>query len=255
MGAGVRSLQTTYTTLTGSPSGRSVTKTRDRADDARRRFRYELRINQLLRDKPPPVRTPLLLEHDVTRRSLTFEAVPGEPLGPKYPHDLGLGEVDEMLELAECVRGFDPRRRRWFRRLDTGRRLALAHRHGLLTSEQTTLLQQLARRVHVRHRFCHGDITARNVLRDEADGACVLIDWEWAGLHPAGYDHAFLWFSLVDTPGGRDRVEAAGCGVAEESFLLSALLVQLWHLQWFTPQAFREAHLATRDELLQRLGA
>lgn len=35
--------------------------------------------------------------------------------------------------------------------------------------------------------FCHGDITARNVLR-AASGAPVLIDWEWAGLYPRGWD-------------------------------------------------------------------
>jgi hypothetical protein len=43
-------------------------------------------------------------------------------------------------------------------------------------------------------------------------------------------------------------------GQPSESFLLSALLIQLWHLQRFVGEPFKAKHLATRDELLNRLG-
>lgn len=245
-----RTLTTTYTTLTWSDDGRSVTKVRDRAHDARRRFRYELQVNLLLRDRPPPVATPRLLGHDVGRRSLTFEADDGEPLGPKYPTDLADGDLDDVLDLIERLRAYDPRRR-WLRRLDSTSRLALAQRHDLLTAEETASLQTLARAVHRRYRFCHGDITARNVLRTSDTGDLVLIDWEWAGLYPEGYELAFLWYSVIDVPGGRDRVEAHAA--RPEAFLLSALLVTLWHLQWYLPGPFRAKHLETKDELVARL--
>ena len=38
-----------------------------------------------------------------------------------------------------------------------------------------------------------------------------------------------------------------------DRLLLTALLIQLWHLQWYTPAKFRGRHLRTRDELIARL--
>lgn len=254
MGTEAKTLRTSYTTITWTADGNVVQKARDPAHDARRRFRYELRVNKLLRDEPPPVPAPRLLSHDVQERLLVFEAVPGDPLGPKYPHDLDPDQMDAMIDLADRLHHFEPRRRRWFRRLDTSSRLRQAVRHDLLSAGQAERLLDLGQRFHTTYRFGHGDITARNVLQTSTAAPHVLIDWEWAGLYPAGYDHAFLWFSLVDTPGGRERVEQH-MPAAEPAFLLSALLVQLWHLQWFTPAVFRAKHLETRDQLLRRLGA
>ncbi|HEV7758945.1 MAG TPA: phosphotransferase, partial [Acidimicrobiales bacterium] len=101
------------------------------------------------------------------------------------------------------------------------------------------------------------DITARNVLGGP-DGGPTLIDWEWAGLYPVGYDLVFLWYSLVDVPGARDQVERhveAHSDVDQPTFLLNALMVQLWHLHWHLPPGFRPQHLATRDHLLTRLAS
>ena len=186
--AAPRTVTTTYTTLTWSPDHRSVTKVRNQAHDARRRFRYELKVNALLRDRPPPVPTPRLLGHDIGARSFTMEAVAGEPLGPKYPTELAPDDLDEVLALLDRLRAYDLRRR-WLRRLNSVGRLAQAHPHDLLTTGQTEALQDLA----------------------EARAARL------------------------------------------EPFLLSALLVTLWHLQWYLPGPFREKHLATKDELVERL--
>jgi len=245
----VERLITTYSALEWSSDEALVTKTRAPSTDGRRRFRNELRVNRLLRAYPPPVLTPALVGHDVQRRSLTFTAVKGEPLGPKYPIDLRLEQVDSLADIGRRLRRFQPERR-WFRRLDSVRRLQNAHHAGLLDGDQASDLIALARATHRRARFAHGDLTARNVL----DGpiGLTLIDWEWAGLYPEGYELAFLWFSLVEVEGGRARVEAlADCD--ERAFLLSALLVQLWHLQWYVPQEFRDKHLVTRDQLMARL--
>jgi Tfp pilus assembly protein PilN len=245
----VTRLETTYSTINWSSDGALVTKTRLPAPNARRRFRNELRVNLLLNSQRPPVATPALVEHDTRRLSLTFVAVPGEPIGPKYPRELPADQLGATVALAKRLRSYNPRRR-WLRRFDSARRLELARRAGLLTDEQTSGLLAVARRVHTRLRFAHGDVTARNVMHDH--GEFVLIDWEWAGLYPDGYELAFLWFTLVDLEQERARVEAL-VDTDKTAFLLSALLIQLWHLQWFLAVEFREKHLGTRDDLIARL--
>ncbi len=229
--------------------GTLITKTRLPAFDARGRFRNELRINRLLNAHPAPVQRPTLVASDVQHRRLTFVAVPGQPLGPKYPLTLAPGDIHAMIDIASRLRAFKPERR-WFRRLNSVRRLALARRAGLLTDTQTVQLIGTANRVHTRVQFGHGDLTARNVL-GSSDGM-TLIDWEWAGLYPDGYELAFLWFSLVDVEYGRALVEEH-VDTDECAFLLSALLVQLWHLHRYVPTEFRDKHLSTRDDLISRL--
>jgi hypothetical protein len=245
----VSRLVTTYSTLDWSSDGTLVTKTRVPAFDARRRFRNELRINRLLNVHRPPVPTPPLVACDVQHRRLTFVAVPGQPLGPKYPLQLATPDLVAMIDIARRLRAFSPRRR-WLRRLNLVGRLGLARRAGLLTDAQTDRLVAIADRVHTRLRFGHGDLTPRNVLSG-SDGM-TLIDWEWAGLYPDGYELAFLWFSLVDIENGRARVEEH-LDPDDRAFLLSALLIQLWHLHWYVPSDFRDKHLSTRDHLLTRL--
>jgi hypothetical protein len=240
---------TTYSTLDWSADGTLVTKTRLPAFDARRRFRNELRINRLLNAQRPPVQTPPLVASGVQHRRLTFVALPGQPLGPKYPLQLATPDVDAMIDIAHRLRAFSPHRR-WLRRFNSVGRLGLARRAGLLTHAQTVQLVGIPGRVHSRLRFGHGDLTARNVLGCP-DGP-ALIDWEWAGLYPDGYELAFLWFSLVDVEHGRARVEEH-LDTDERAFLLSALLIQLWHLHWYVPSEFRDKHLSTRDDLIARL--
>jgi hypothetical protein len=264
----VRRLVTTYSTLDWSADGTVVTKVRPATPDARRRFRNELRVNRLLAGRLPPVPTPVLVGHDVQHRRLAFEAVDGEPLGPKYPHELAPDQVDAIVGLAVRLGGYRPRPRRWFRRVDPVRRLELAGRAGLLDDVEVARLLPLAARLRGRLQFAHADVTARNVLAGTGTNAGnhTLIDWEWAGLHPPGYDLAFLWYSLVELPEARAQVERHALagpdgidgvdGVDEPAFLLSALLVQLWHLHWYLPpeHGHRPKHEATRDELVARLG-
>ncbi|MBK5222525.1 MAG: hypothetical protein JJE52_06565 [Acidimicrobiia bacterium] len=203
-----RRLDTTYTHLTWSEHGTLVTKRRAPSPGARRQFRNEWRVNRLVLVQPPPGSTPAMVGHDAQHLSLTFEAVDGEPFGPKYPPQLEPGDLDAMAELAQALVAYSPRRR-WMRRLDSVRRL-------------------------------------------RASEGAVLIDWEWAGLYPPGYDLAFLWFSVGEVSGALAAIEARN-DVGEDAFLLAALIVELWHLQWFVPPDFRAPHLATRDELVGRL--
>lgn len=242
-------LTTAYSTVEWSADRALITKTRLSAFDARRRFRNELRVNRLLCAHHPSVPTPRLVGHDVQHRSLTFVAVAGQPVGPKYPLELAVEEIDGMVDLSRRLRAYNPNRR-WLRRFNPVRRLALARRTDLLTDRQVDQLLPLAKSAQTRLRFGHGDLTARNVLH--GPDRMTLIDWEWAGLYPDGYELAFLWFTLVDIERGRAQVEKHLDG-DDRAFLLSALLIQLWHLRWYVPPQFRAKHLATRDELIARL--
>lgn len=210
----------------------------------------ELRVNRVLMRSPPPVKAPRLLACSRRGPSMTFEAVAGAPLGPKFPGALAETDLDELVALALALLSYKPQRP-WFRRLYIERRLALHSRSGLLKQADAEALAHLAAHPAIRWSFAHGDITARNVLRD-TKGETALIDWEWAGLYPAGYDLAFLWFSLIGVPGGRAKVEAAVPRHHEVGFLLSATLVQLLHLQlWLhTPHPYMPRHEQTLRELL-----
>ena len=245
----MRRLETTYSTLVWSADGSQVTKSRPPGDYPRRRFKNELRINRLLVAEKPPVFTAALVAHEVQSRSLTFEALPGAPLGPKYAQELAGSDIDAILAMARELERYRPKRR-WLRRIEPARRLALARNIGLLDNRDATALIALTHQRPGRLRFAHGDLTARNVLR--GDGDLTLIDWEWAGLYPEAYDAAFLWYSLGEVEGGRGRVERSFIGDTQR-LLLSALLIELWHLQWYVPREFEQRHLATRDELIDRL--
>jgi hypothetical protein len=126
---------------------------------------------------------------------------------------------------------------------------------GVLSPAEAAALRSQFRADPPRWVFAHGDVTPRNVL-DAGDGL-VLIDWEWAGIYPSGYEAAFLWFVVLDIPGAREQV-AAGVRAEDEAwFWRSALLVQLLHLPWFRGRVemrpFAANHERTRDELVERV--
>ena len=206
-------------------------------------FRNEQRVLRMLAVDRPPVRVPAVVS--TARRELVMEAIVGEPLGPKFPTAIDDHDVDEVVAMLERLRGYRPRRR-WFRRFDAESRVRAAP----LTDDERALLQRAVQRHPPTLRFAHGDVTARNVLR-AASGELVLIDWEWAGLHPVGYDRALLWFSLADVPAARARVARWD----DPWFVLSATFVQLFHLGMWERRGATpfEVHVATRDELLERV--
>jgi hypothetical protein len=256
-------VRTTKALLTWSADGSTVTKAlepveathwRSLLGSPERAFRNEQRVNVLLRRSPPPVRVPRLLATSTRPPTMTFEAVAGEALGPKFPTALPAADVCDLVGLVDRLAPYRPRRR-WLRRLDVDRRLRRHRAEGLLDDGQAAALARLASSGGPRLRFAHGDVTARNVLRT-SDGELVLIDWEWAGLYPPGYERAFLWLSLVDVPGGRDAVEASVPAADEAGFLLSAVLVQLLHLDLWRrrpPQPFLATHRDTLAGLLSRI--
>ena len=213
-----------------------------------RHFAYELRVNQLITRHRPPVRTPRLLAHDRRRLSLGFEAVPGRRLGPKFPLELAEPDLHQLIGLAKALRSY-PHRPRWLRRLPIRRRLWRAHQRGLLSATEYRALQDVATGLAVRWVFAHADINPSNIVTGEKGAS--LVDWEWAGLYPDGYDLAFLWFVLIDLPEARVVVESQ-VDTDPVAFWLSALIIELLHLEWFGGQ-FRPRHESNRDLLVDRL--
>jgi hypothetical protein len=63
---------------------------------------------------------------------------------------------------------------------------------------------------------------------------------------------AFLWFVLVDRPGGREAVETA-VHTEPRAFWLSALLIELLHLEFGVPEEFLHTHVQTKERLLARV--
>ena len=254
-----RSLETTKATLVWSADGRTVTKSPTSFWDdpvlgsGKRIFRNEQRMARMLEAARPPV--PVARLHGATtRRSISFEAIDGEPLGPKYPTALTPGDVADMVQLVTRLSTYQPRRR-WFRRFPVERRLHLHEAEGLLTAGDVSVVRSVLTQTSPRMRFAHADITARNVLRDRT-GKLVLIDWEWAGLYPESYELAFLWFSVIDVPDARAEVEKEVGETKRASFVLSALFVQLLHLHMWMgrePTPFIRAHEATKAALLAEL--
>ena len=249
-------------TVTWSADGRTVEKRYDRLrwtflGDRHSPFERERRVGWLLRRSAPPVPHARLLAADHRRRTLRYEAVDGEALGPKFPleGDLAPGDVGDLVALALAMPDYRPAAP-WLRRFDLARRLERAVRNGDLAAGAATELARQAADDPPVVVFGHGDITARNVLRSVTTGRVVLIDWEWAGRYPRGWDLAFLWFTLVDVPGARAEVERSIPDADAAWFWRSALLVQLLHLSLWglrPGMPFRPKHERLRDELVERV--
>lgn len=246
-------LRTSRTVVTADPAEGTVTKVCvTRKAGLRALFLHELRVNRLLAVEPPPFAFARMLGSDRRRQTMVFEAVPGPAYGPKFPFELADKDVDDLVALASSTSAYRPRQR-WLR--------PYAYRSLLRRTATTGVLPPAALATLLRFDpgpfvFAHGDITPRNVLRG-ADGAPVLIDFEWAGRYPADYELAFLWFVLLDRPGARERVAATVPAADRARFVFSALLVQVRHLQmWqdFRPGfPFWDRHEQGRDLLIEEL--
>lgn len=251
-------------TVVWSEDGRTVVKRYDRRSWPFLGVRHapwevEWRVGSLLLRQPPPVPFARLVGADRRRLTLHFEAIHGAPLGPKFPYpaDLSDGDVADLIGLALAMRRYRPHAP-FAGRFDLARRLRRAVSSGVLSAEAAAAMTQQALDDPPVLVFGHGDITARNVMRSSETGEAVLIDWEWAGRYPRGWDLAFVWLSLIDVPGARAEVEAAVPHDDEAWFWRSALLLQVLHLgMWvgWDGLHFRAAHERTRDELVERVCA
>lgn len=231
-----------------SADGRTVTKTYDEwstpvLGSTLDSFENEVAANQLLLRNPPPIPTPQLVGVDRSRSTLSFEAVDGEPLGPKFPLALEPADLTAVLDVVRALADYRPDGGE-LRAFPLDGRLARHVATGLIDDQAAQRIDSAA--MSRPWQFAHGDVTARNVLRG-GTGEVWLIDWEWAGSHPVLYDLAFFWFSLIDVAGARERVESLVAPADREAFVAAAALVQLLHLQMWTDRG-----ASMTDEQLDR---
>lgn len=170
---------------------------------------------------------PHLLAADRRQRTLTFEAISdGVALGEKYADELSPDDLGLALHAARVLGGFDVRRS-WMYRPPVEQWIEHHRQQGHLGAADAVLAAGVFRAAGD-GRFAHGDLSPRNILK-RADGSIVLIDWERAGLYPAGFDLAFLWYTTGRVPGARARIEAAVAPAQRTTFWLSSLLIALLH--------------------------
>lgn len=209
-------------------------------------FVNELRIGRLFAHVAPAVPFPILLAADETRRTLTFEAVTdGVALGEKYADDLLLDDLGLMLGAACMLGAFDVRRS-WMYRPPVEQWIEHHREQGHLGAAEAALAAR-AFQAAGEGRFAHGDLSPRNILK-RADGSIVLIDWERAGVYPAGFDLAFLGYTTGRIPGARARIEAAVPQAQRAAFWLSLLLIALLHVDG-SPQHGRRLDGTERSEI------
>lgn len=191
-------------------------------------FVNELRIGRLFAHSPPAVPIARLLAADETQRTLTFEAITdGVALGEKYADDLLLDDLGLVLGAASTLSGFDVRRS-WMYRPPVEQWIEHHHDQGRLSAAEAALAARAFRSAD-EGRFAHGDLSPRNILK-RASGSIILIDWERAGIYPAGFDLAFLWYTTGRVPAARACIEAAVPRAQSASFWLSLLLIALLHI-------------------------
>ena len=176
------------------------------------------------------------------RRELVIEAIDGEPLDPKFPLEIADGDVDDVLATVDRLGVYRPRRR-WFRRFDVAERLR-ARRSPTSIARSCGARPSPPADDALRPRRRHRPQRAAGIA---PASSCSSTGSGRAATRPS-YDRAFFWFSLVDVPAARQRVARFD----QPWFVLSALLIQLFHL-WMWAGRARPAHLATLDELLERV--
>ena len=168
-------------------------------------MRREIALHRAFAELVLPVRVPELLGANVERGFFVMERIRGKPLAARrhvVPTDRptwnaviatarAIRSIGCSVDVAPTRADHDAMRARLFEDptapvawITDG--LRACARRGLLAPETA---DALARDVG-EPTFQHGDLLLRNVMRDA--GGLVVIDWECAGLHAAGWDAALL---------------------------------------------------------------
>jgi hypothetical protein len=178
-----------------------------------KRFAHEVAAYQAFETAPPPWRVPRLLY--VGRTLLIIERLPGAPPHTdRYPPRLSETTVTGMIDALTAFAAWRPppgplraQATDWPARI---RRYTAAG--DLPTDDQQALLAAVE---GAPVRFGHGDPLASNALATD-HLPLTFIDFEFAGLYPAGADLALLGLWLGRHDAGTEQrcahtAEAAGC--------------------------------------------
>jgi hypothetical protein len=178
---------------------------------------WEIALYGVFHSQPPPVRVPALLAADAEQGVLVLEHCRGRLLshgrnaaarvGPRTIETLtaGLLDLSQWPHAPRAPGGAEgaldgdrgPRARALPNPRDTvawlGRCVDRWRERGLLEAETCARLgRRLARPVELG--FAHGDLLLRNVIEEQT--GLALVDWEFAGKYPFGWDLGLLWVGL-----------------------------------------------------------
>lgn len=188
-----------------------------------RRFAHEIAAYRAFAGSMPPWRVPRL--YHVGQDVLVIERLPGEPPHTdRYPPRLPGSIVTAMLDALTVFAGWDPpdgplraQATDWPARI---RRYVAA---GDLPAQDLTAL--LGAVTGAPAQFGHGDPLTSNALIAEHH-RLTFIDYEFAGLYPAGADLALLgiWLGRHDPDTARRCAERAAAGGHQHSYAAMRVL-------------------------------
>jgi hypothetical protein len=217
------------------------------------RFAYEAQVNELLVRTEPDLPFARLVGVERDGAAMRFRAVEGEPIGPKWGAELSRKTVEELLDIATRLEAFEPTEE-WVVRYAPLEHPYLRLNEDVISPDEVDLMRRIVRSREWTFAFAHGDFIPRNVL-SSPDGL-VLIDWEFAGWYPRGFDRAFLWVVLRETPDVREMIEASVPDADRASFWLCACAVLLVHIGFHAPDSnspYRDRLVAEKERALGAL--
>jgi len=217
----------------------------------------------------PPVRVPRLVAADERGHVLIIERVPGRhPVRDRdrHPtHAIHSDDVEAMLRAVTDLAAWNPPDPTFAPVSDVAERIVRYRRAGLVEDDDHQALLRLLTRTEDARQIAHGDPLPTNFLLAD-DGTPTMLDWEFIGRYPPGYDLAVLWVLLWATPGARDRIEGLMLdepAPIRAAFALNRAVVLLRELRSHLrvpPSAWRDQRLAVirrdwqnvRDRLRER---
>lgn len=173
------------------------------------KWRHEIGVYRAFEQTPPPVRAPRLVHTD--DGLLVLERIDAQPVdSERYPpRRLTDTQVELVTATLRRLNAWQPPAGRFARIFDYPDRVRRYHAAGYLTDDDSDALRRLLDRCGDTWEFNHGDPLPSNLLLTR-DGACALVDWEFAGLYLPGFDLAMLRILLgASAPTIGERVEEA----------------------------------------------
>lgn len=170
-------------------------------------FRNEVVVNTMFLETEPPVPAPKMLSYDLARFEISFELIDGSQVvdarmpGASVSPEL----VESLLSMQQAIQAYEPPPDHRLMRTTFVDRFERERRRGRLPGGEREL--GLASSTPTPLCFQHGDFLPMNVLRLRTTGEPALLDWEYAGLYPPGWDAALLSIALHDVPEHVTRIE------------------------------------------------
>ncbi len=176
----------------------------------------------MLESNPPSVGFPRFVH--VNDDELRMSALEGTSVGAKFPSVIATNRIDQLAAVASGLTSYVPPRVR----LRTYNPVARwAWRIGETALGTRTVIKDLLTQWQPKMSFAHGDFIPRNMLN--CAGRIALVDWEFAGWYPIGFDLATLWLVTGEASGAREHIETH-VGHESRSFWFGAYIASVAYL-------------------------